>query len=131
MPPSSFRFVFSHFACDVSRFFSKSIPEELRPLMGTWIYGCDICQQVCPWNKFDWEGKTSPLWGSVPEQVSFPVLRDLLRITDEEFTQRFATTAVKVSTTKEGTNERTNEQTKSETFQTLMKSLKLFLYTNS
>ncbi len=28
------------------------IPEELRPLMGNRIYGCDDCQLVCPWNKF-------------------------------------------------------------------------------
>jgi len=29
-----------------------SIPEELRPLMGNRIYGCDDCQMVCPWNRF-------------------------------------------------------------------------------
>jgi epoxyqueuosine reductase len=29
-----------------------SIPESLRPLMGNRIYGCDDCQQVCPWNRF-------------------------------------------------------------------------------
>ncbi|NOT69687.1 MAG: tRNA epoxyqueuosine(34) reductase QueG [Methylophilaceae bacterium] len=29
-----------------------SIPEELRPLIGNRIYGCDDCQLVCPWNKF-------------------------------------------------------------------------------
>lgn len=29
-----------------------SIPEELRPLMGNRIFGCDDCQLVCPWNKF-------------------------------------------------------------------------------
>ncbi len=29
-----------------------SIPEPLRPLMGNRIYGCDDCQQVCPWNRF-------------------------------------------------------------------------------
>ncbi len=29
-----------------------SIPEELRPLIGNRIYGCDDCQLACPWNKF-------------------------------------------------------------------------------
>jgi epoxyqueuosine reductase len=29
-----------------------SIPIELRPLMGNRIYGCDDCQQACPWNRF-------------------------------------------------------------------------------
>ena len=32
--------------------FGGVIPEELRPLMGNRIYGCDDCQLVCPWNRF-------------------------------------------------------------------------------
>jgi len=28
------------------------IPRELRPLIGTWIFGCDLCLDVCPWNRF-------------------------------------------------------------------------------
>ncbi len=30
----------------------EGIPPALRPQMGKWIFGCDICQQACPWNRF-------------------------------------------------------------------------------
>ena len=46
-------------------------------------------------NNFDWQGKSSPLWGPVPEEISFPVLTELLKMSEEEFLNRFASTAVK------------------------------------
>jgi epoxyqueuosine reductase len=29
-----------------------AIPPDLRSMMGEWVFGCDVCQQVCPWNRF-------------------------------------------------------------------------------
>src|SRR5215207_2946120 len=34
----------------------EDIPAELRDKMGNWVFGCDICQMVCPWNRFAAEG---------------------------------------------------------------------------
>lgn len=73
-----------------------SIPMELRPLMRNKIYGCDICQQVCPWNKFDWQesfGK-SPLFGSPDSEVTTPKLVELIQMSEEDFRKRFEKTAV-------------------------------------
>ena len=52
------------------------IPRELRPLIGTWIFGCDLCLDVCPWNRFaepTREERFRPR-----EELVAPVLEDLL-----------------------------------------------------
>lgn len=77
----------------------SSIPEELRSLMGARIYGCDICQQVCPWNRFDWQGtegkeSMSPLFGAVGRKISVPSMTKLLSLTDDEFKKQFQGSAV-------------------------------------
>ncbi|MCO4770303.1 MAG: tRNA epoxyqueuosine(34) reductase QueG [Deltaproteobacteria bacterium] len=52
------------------------IPRELRPLIGTWIYGCDLCLDVCPWNRFA-EPTREERFRPRPELVH-PPLEDLL-----------------------------------------------------
>ncbi len=37
-----------------------TIPVDLRPLIGTWVYGCDICQEVCPFNASQQERPVAP-----------------------------------------------------------------------
>jgi epoxyqueuosine reductase len=70
-----------------------SIPEELRPLMGNRIYGCDDCQLTCPWNKY---AQTSNLPdfdtrnGLVGQQ-----LVEVLGWTQEQFLQRTEGSAIR------------------------------------
>jgi epoxyqueuosine reductase len=64
-----------------------SIPRNLRPLIGNRIYGCDDCQEVCPWNRFAVKSNGS---GFSPRPENFmPELNPLIRITPAEFKERF------------------------------------------
>jgi epoxyqueuosine reductase len=65
----------------------SAIPPDLRPLMGEWVFGCDVCQQVCPWN----QSKPLPQIGSIPD------LQAELKLTPEEFNRRFQGTPLKRS----------------------------------
>ena len=64
-----------------------AIPEDLRSPMGDWIFGCDICQEVCPWNRKSPFGVEPALQPTVTgTRVD---LEELLALTDEEFRDRF------------------------------------------
>ena len=63
------------------------IPRELRPAMGNWVFGCDICQEVCPVNRKA-KATNDPNFGR--RDLSVVDLVELLEMTEEEFRQRFA-----------------------------------------
>ncbi len=65
----------------------EDIPPELRPLTEDWIFGCDICQAVCPWNRFAAPDGDAELRGSDASQE--PVLVQELRLTPEQFSRKF------------------------------------------
>jgi len=66
------------------------IPADLRPLMGDWIFGCDVCQMVCPWNRF--ASKGDPVFSDKEPPLS---LTDDLFLTPEAFNRRFERSPVK------------------------------------
>jgi epoxyqueuosine reductase len=66
-----------------------SIPEELRPLIGDRVYGCDECLDVCPWNRFASTTREARFLAK-PEDTDRAALHALLEISQAEFKRRFA-----------------------------------------
>jgi epoxyqueuosine reductase len=69
-----------------------SIPEALRPGVGEWVFGCDVCQEVCPWNRKAPESTEPAL---APGAVGHTLdLVELLGLSEDEFQRRFCGTAL-------------------------------------
>ena len=64
-----------------------AMPRDLRPLVGDWVFGCDICQDVCPVNR-DVPRSLEPAFQQ-HHDFSAPELLPLLELTDEGFRERF------------------------------------------
>jgi epoxyqueuosine reductase len=70
------------------------IPHDLRPLMGNWIYGCDVCQLVCPFNRFAPASGEAAFWAQGWESAAPPLL-DLLQLDEAGFQERYAHSPIK------------------------------------
>lgn len=70
-----------------------SIPEDLRPLMGARIYGCDDCLAICPWNKFARAASDPAV--KPRADLTTPDLLDLLALDDEGFRERFRNSPIR------------------------------------
>jgi len=71
-----------------------SIPEDLRPLLGNRIYGCDDCQLACPWNKYA-RAAAHPDFAQVRHGLDDAALTELFAWTREEFDARMAGSAIR------------------------------------
>jgi len=71
----------------------ENIPTEMKGKLDDWMFGCDICQDVCPWNKFS-KPHNEPLFHPNPEILSFSK-KDWQEITEEVFKKVFKNSAVK------------------------------------
>ncbi len=64
-----------------------ALPPEARRMVGGWVFGCDVCQEVCPWNEAP-EGSVHPEMELPPERSELDLAR-LLRLSREEYVERF------------------------------------------
>ena len=65
-----------------------AIPTAFRSQLGPWIFGCDVCQEVCPWNEPPAAASAADAGGL------FPFLPDLLRLDESAFRRRFGGTSL-------------------------------------
>jgi epoxyqueuosine reductase len=65
------------------------IPREIRPLIGNHVFGCDVCQQVCPWNRRFAPPAVEASFQPRPS-LTAPQLLDLMTLDEEGFRTRFA-----------------------------------------
>jgi epoxyqueuosine reductase len=71
----------------------ENIPNDFKGQFDDWVFGCDICQDVCPWNKFS-KAHSEPLFNPHPELLDMSK-KDWEEITEDTFKKVFQKSAVK------------------------------------
>lgn len=71
----------------------NEIPTEFKGKMDNWMFGCDVCQDVCPWNRFSTQ-HNEPAFEPAMELLNLKK-DELIEMTDEVFRQVFKNSAVK------------------------------------
>ena len=71
----------------------ERIPEEVAQNLDGWLYGCDVCQDICPWNRFE-QPSAEPRFEPREGMVNAP-LSDILGLTHEAYAERFRKSAIK------------------------------------
>lgn len=69
------------------------IPNEFQNKMDNWAFGCDVCQDVCPWNRFS-KSHNEPLFDPKPELLDF-TQKDWEEMTETTFETIFKNSAIK------------------------------------
>lgn len=72
---------------------APDFPDEITENLNGWLYGCDICQDVCPWNRFEKptaEEKFEPRAGNVSADLD-----EILELSPEKYAERFRRSAMK------------------------------------
>ena len=72
------------------------IPQKIRPLMKDWVFGCDLCQEICPWNHHTPEGDVT-VWRPQPEHI-WPDLLEWLRSPSKALEQKLLGSPLRRST---------------------------------
>lgn len=70
-----------------------NLPTEMKGKFEDWAFGCDICQDVCPWNRFS-KSHSEPLFNPYPELLSYSK-KEWEEITDEVFNEVFKNSPLK------------------------------------
>ena len=69
------------------------IPSEFHGKMEGWMFGCDICQDVCPWNRFS-KPNTEPHFMPIPEILNLS-LKQWEELSEESFNKTFRNSPLK------------------------------------